>query len=1019
MQITKKAIQKRIATSVIICGLVVLGLYGLWRLPVNYLPDVTYPLIKIHVWWPGATPNEIDRSLADPIEKVLATVDGAESIESSSIEGMYNVMLNFRYGVSIDTAYQDTLAAMARVGRQLPKDIEPPVILKADPTQLPVVQLTVQSDTWDLVKLRSWTENWLEATLTSVAGVAGTEVVGGLQREIRVLLDAEALIKHELTLPAVLAVMKEENIEQFSGRIIRDSKEFIIRTAGEYKSLDDISNIVVSRQGTSKVFLKDIARVEDLHQDVRVITRLDSNPGIKVSVLKQADSNTVEVAKAVKAKIDAISSSLPTGIHLGIVENQAIYVEAAINGVRNAAMESAILVILVIYLFLGSWRQVVVMSLVLPITLAINFGIMKLAGFSLNIFSLGGLVVAIGVVLDNATVVLENITRLQQKKFTAPIQDIAIQASDEVGPAIVAATLSFLALFVPFLIVPSLTTLLFKELILVIAGIVVLSLILAITLTPMLATMLMYNHHDSGKFERYFEYMAHKYECLLIRVLQKPRRIMAIFVLLLCGGITILPFIGSEFLPQMDDGRVMVKVRLPTGTTVAETDRILQQLEDIVIHDPLVDSAFTMSGGKVWGLITSEVAGEGQIDIQLVSRDKRNITTKDYINKLRKKTNKIDVPGGKIMVVQQKVKGIRKIGDADIEIKITGPEIATLFDIAQKVFSRVNVISGLTNTYISLDMTKPEYQVHVDRIRAAELGVSMEAVASTLRSLVSGSVATQFRDEGEYYNVRLMIPEADIRSPDDVRRLPLRTSQGDYIRVCDVATVDQGVGPVEIIRENQSKQVIVRADTTGISVGDAREQILQDVLKLLPVGYDIHIGGQAQMMEEMAFAMLLVLAFSLFFSFIVLAVQFNSLKLPAMVLAAVPFCAVGMVYALFVTGSPVGATVVIGALIVIASTVNEGVLLLTFAEHLRVQKHLHVLQAVVKASAQRLRPRLMIAITIIAGFTPLALNLEEGGDMLQPMAISAIGGVSMGVFVALFMVPCLYVICTKNNVQQN
>ena len=413
MKITQYTIKNRIAASVIVLGLVVLGLYGLWRLPVNFLPNMAYPLIKVYVWWPGATPNEIDRSLADPIERVVATVDGVDSVESSSIEGMYSLMLNFRYGVRIDTAYQDTLAAMARVARQLPKDIDPPVVIKADPSQLPVVQLTVQSDSWDLVKLRSWAENSLEPVLTSVPGVAGTEIVGGLQREIRVKLDADALVKYNLSISSVLAALREDNLDQFSGRITRSNKEFVVRTSGEFKNLEEIRAVVVAHDGMSKVLLSDIASVEDAHQDVRVITRLDGNQSIKVSVLKQADANTVEVANAVNKTISSLESGLPKGVKLGMVENQAIYVESAIDGVRNAAIEAALLVILVVYIFLGSWRQMVAMSLVLPITLAINFGLMQLFGFSLNIFSLGGLVVAIGVVLDNATVVIENITRLQ------------------------------------------------------------------------------------------------------------------------------------------------------------------------------------------------------------------------------------------------------------------------------------------------------------------------------------------------------------------------------------------------------------------------------------------------------------------------------------------------------------------------------------------------------------------------------------------------------------------------------
>lgn len=1018
MYITSYAIRKRIAVAVITCGLLVLGMYGLWRLPVTYLPEVTYPLIKVNIWWSGATPAELDKNIADPVERALSTVDGVETLESSSIEGMYSLFLNFRYGTSIDAAYQDTLAAMARATRQMPKDIDPPVVTKADPTQLPIAQIIVRSDSWDLVKLRTWAENWLDPIVTAVPGVGGTEVLGGFKREIRVLLDADALIKHELSIQGVLDILRAENIEQFGGRIVQGSKEFIARTTGEYESLDDIRNLVIAHLGHSKVLLKDIATVEDTHQDIRLITRIDGAPGLKLSILKQADANTVDVAKKVEARLESIKSSLPQGITLGIVENQATYVEASINGVRSAAIDAAVLVILVIYLFLGSWRQVVLMSLVLPITVAINFGLMQLAGFSLNIFSLGGLVVAIGVVLDNATVVVENITRLRHGKEHANISDIAEQGTNEVGPAIIAATLSFMALFIPFLLVPGLTSLLFKELILVIAGIVILSLAIAVSLVPTLSTILLGSTKPDRfgeKCERFYIRVADRYAWLLENLLRRKIVVLAGFSLILVAGLALVPLIGSEFLPKVDDGRITIKVKMPTGTSVEETDSVLRSLEKFVVKDPLVSSYFTLSGGLIRGQTTTEIAAEGQIDIQLVPRDEREVSTLQYISKLRPQVSKVPIPGGRAMVMQAKMRGIRSTGDAEIEIKIRGQELTVLADLARTALGKITSMGKLTNTYISLDMSRPEYQVRVDRVRAAELGVSVTAVSTSLRTLLNGVVATQFRDQSDYYDIRLMVPEAQVNNPADIAKLPVRSAQGSFVRLGDVAQVVPALGPVEITRENQVKQVIVRADTAGISVGEARKAIADVLQEKLPPGYEITYGGQAQMMAEMVQAFGLILAFALFFSFIVLAVQFNSLKLPSLILASVPFCSIGMVFALFIAGLPLGATVIIGALIVISSTVNEGVLLITFAEELRNTEKLSPTQAIIKAGMLRLRPRLMIAITVVAGLIPLALNIKEGGDMLQPMAVAGIGGLLMGIFVALFMVPCMYVLFTPDS----
>jgi len=1020
MKITRYAVHRNLATSAMVVALVVLGLYALWQLPVDFLPNMTYPLIKVHIWWRGATPEEIEKNIADPVERQMATVDDLDYLESSSIEGMYTLQANFQYSVDVDVAYQDALAAMARVARELPKDIDPPVIIKADPSQLPIVQMTVTSDLWDLVKIRTWTDEWLQDQLLAVPGVAGTEIVGGLKREIRIHLDEEALEKHGLTIAGITKRLREENVEQFGGRVTSGSKEFIARTVGEYRNLEEIRSVVVASHGQAKVLLQDIAEVVDASEDARVITRLDGHPAVKLSVLKQANANTVEVARAVSDRIKELEPVLPAGVKLGMVENQADYVMAAINGVRNAAVEGAVLVILIIFLFLGSWRQVVVLVTALPITLILNFFLMDMAGFSLNIFSLGGLVIAIGILMDNSIVVIENITRWRKERPAESILSITDQATDEIGPAIVAATLSYLALFVPFLLVPGLTSLLFRELILVIAGIVVISLLMAVSVTPMLSAMIIGKKSLEGQtswFERYFERITEEYGRILLWTLQRNWMIVGASTAVLIIGIALLGGLGSEFLPQMDDGRIMAKVKLPAGASVAETDRVLAEIESRIGRDDNIESMFTLSGGKVWGLYTYEIADEGEIDIQLVPRNKRDLSTDEYIEKLRPIVSKVPVPGGKAMVMQMKVKGLRQLGEADIEVKIKGQDMATLDALARQTTSAMNELAHFTNVYMSMDMTKPEYQVKIDRQRAAELGVSVADISETLKSLITGTVATRYRDGDEYYNIRLMIPEVRITSRQDVENLPLNCAQGGYLRIKDVAEVSQAVGPVEIVREDQIKQVIVRGDAVGVSAGQALAELRRAVTSIeLPVGYEFEYGGQAQMMGDMKRNIFAVLAFAIFFSFIVLAVQFNSLKFPALILSSVPVCLVGVVLMMFVTGLPLGGTVIIGILVVMAATVNNGVLLLTFAEDLRRRDHLNSNQAVISAAKIRLRPRVMTTMAVLVGFIPLALALEEGGDILQPMAAGAIGGLLMDILVALFLMPSLYVLFNRGGV---
>lgn len=1019
MKITSISIRRPVATIVIMLTALVLGFYGYTQLPVDFLPEITYPMVKVYVYWRGATPEEINDNIADPVERVMATVDNLDYLESSSIEGLYTLLVNFEYGTNIDVAYQDVVAKMGVATRKLPPDVDPPIMFKADPSQLPVVQLIIQSEGRDLVKLRTWVENVLQDQFLAVKGVAGTEIDGGLKREIRVNLDPERLTAYNLTLDQIIRRLRDENIERLAGRVTEGNREFILRTTAEFQSLDDIRNVVVMNKGQAMVRIKDLATVEDSHQEQRVITRFNGKPAIKLNILKQADANTVQVADAVNELIHQLEKNVPPDIYFNTVENQANYIKGAISGVRDAAISAVLLVILVIYLFLGHWRQVLVMLIALPITILLNFFLMKLGGFSLNIFSLGGLVVAMGVVLDNSIVVIENITRrLTERKPGKSADDVADAATDEVSLAVLASTLTFLALFLPFLLIPGLTSLLFRELILTIAGIVLISLIVALTVTPMLTHFLVIKpakgHKRSNWFDKLIQGMNRAYRWLLIRLLPIRWVILILFIILLVGAVYLFKQVGSEFLPKVDDGRVMIKVIMPTGTSVAHTDSLLKQLETVVKDDPNVEKYFTLSGGKVWGLVTYEIANEGEIDIELVPKSKRHLSTEEYVEKIRPKVMKYMQPGAKLVVAQQKMKGIRKTGESDVEIKVRGTELERLNEIAQLVASRMNKIDGLTNVRVGTQITKPEYQIQVDRLRLADIGLSTQAVASATRNLVDGAVATQFREAGEYYDIRVLVPEQKIRSRQDIENLYLDAPGNFKVPLRTIAQVKPRLGPVEIVREDQIKQIVVSSDVVpGTNVGQMAQAVRTALADIsLPEGYLFDFGGQVYLMQESQKVMLQVILFALFFAYVILAIQFNSFRQPLMILLGVPFAFVGVTAALLISGFPAGATVLIGVVIMTGGIATQGVVMVSFINEYR-QKGLSLKEAIIEAAPLRLRPILMTQATTILGILPLALNWGEGGDMLQPMAIAVIGGLFFSLFVTLLLLPNLYYIFEK------
>jgi multidrug efflux pump subunit AcrB len=980
-------------------------------------------MIKVHLWWKGATPAEIDRNIADPLERQMASVDNVDYLESSITEGTYTLLLNFDYDADVDVAYQDALAAMSRANRSLPVDMDAPLIMKADPSQLPVIQLVINSEQWDLVQIRDWAKNWLQDRLLSVRGVAGAEIIGGLEREIRILLDQGALEKYGLTLTEVQNSLKAENVEQFAGRVTVGRTEIIARTTAEVKKPEELQDIIVKQETGQRVFLKDIATIEDGSEEARVITRFNGEPCVKLSILKQSAANTVEVASGIAEQLKILHDALPPEVEIELVENQATYIESAINGVFSSAWQAVILLIIVVFLFLGSMSHVLLMIFLLFFVLICNFGLMQLSGFSLNIFSLGGLVISLGVLLDNSIVVVENISRHLQSKPTRSISETIVEGCQEVGMAIVAASASFLSLFTSFLLVPGLSTLLFRELILVIAGIVIISLVAAISITPFLCQLFFADGRETGRkqstFEHYFARLTEKYGNLLSAVVIKHKKKTCAFFIL---G-TIFSFwgaggVGTEFLPSVDDGRIMIKLRTATGTAIAETERLLLEIERAIDPDshPEIESVFSMAGGRIFGIVTYEIANEGELNIQLVPREKRKINTLDFITKIRNIVSKVPIPGGMAMVSQMKLRGIRSLGNSDIDIAVNGVQLETIFAKAAEIATIARTLPELTNVRLASDMSKPEFSITPDRQKAMEYGLRSGQISESLRTLIGGGIATRYREEGFYYNIRTLIPEKDLNSIYSVEEIPLISANGNILRIKDVAIVEQKTGPVEIVRENQTKQVIVNTDTaSGVSLGEAINSLNKALENIeLPAGYTITLGGKAREMAKMTDVLFKVLLFSIFFAFVILVVQFNNFKLPALIMSCIPIGLSGVLLTLNLSGLALGATVIIGLLVVVATNINDGVLLLVFANELKETEKLSAEVAVVRAACLRLKPRVMTTLTTLAGLFPLTLGIADGGDMLQPMAVGASGGLIFTLFVSLFMMPALYAIVYKN-----
>lgn len=1019
MNLSIQSIKRPAGTIMLMIVIMVVGIAGFLSLPTNMLPDITYPMVKVYVYWPGASPEQLENEVATVIERKMATVDNLDYLESTCEEGVYTLLVNFDFSVDRDVAYQDVLAKMGLIAKELPKDILEPVIFKADPSQLPVVEILVSSDNMSLTQLRTWVENEFQEEFASVKGSAGTALSGGKLREIRIHIDQTKMQGYDITFQDIANRLQEENIDLVGGRFVTDTRDYTIRTYGEFQTLTEIENLIVKKSDNGQILLKDLALVEDHNELQRIKTKYNGNEGVRISIFKQVEANAVIVSDLIAQRMAELKQELPPTTKIDIIYDQAEYVRLATNGVRDAMLLAALLVTLVTAFFLSDWRRVLSLILSLPVTLIGTFFLMQLLGFSINIFTLGGLVVAMTVVLDNSVVMLENITRIQETEPNDP--NPVSKGAVQIGGAIISATVTFLALFVPFLLVSGLTSLLFRELVITVATIILLSMIVSLTVTPAMMSLLYKNKKTSKKHsliarisDKFIEILIKIYNPILHWSLKLKWIVLLIFLLLLIPGYYYLQKTGSEFLPKADDGLITVKVIMPTGTSMDETEKVLNKIENVVDKQDYIHGYASLSGGKVWGLVTTEKSFEGELNIQLVPSSERPMNTDEFVDSLRLIIMKsVKAPGAVIKVFHAKMKGIRQTGNFDIEIEILAPrneELTDIFKQANTIRNKVKHLDYLTGLDVSLQITKPEYQIKVDRQRAYDLGISYEDVAITIKKLVGGTVPTRYKEGAYYYPIRIVTDEKEITSSEDLENIFLYTSTGAKIPLRTIANVEKVTGPVQIDRKDQDRVIKVTANVSGKTVGDATadiKKVLSDYN--LPKGYKINYGGQSQMLSENMSQMLIILLLALFLGYAVLVLYFESFLKPLIIIIRIPLSLAGISFAMYITNTPFSVTALIGVIMLTGIEINNGVLLITFIDELRSQGR-GIVEAIKEAALVRLRPILITDICGLIGLVPIAFSMSEGTEMLKPMAIVLIGGLFFGILLVFIFVPIMYLI---------
>ena len=1020
------AIGRPVGTLAIASVVFALGLFFVERLPIDLLPHIERPHIRATVNYPGTAPEVMEEQVTRVLERNLAATEGLTRITSRASEGRTNVNLIFDHGTNLDVALQDASRYLELARTQLPPDIEPPRLYKFDPSQDPVWQAGFSSHARSEVEVRDWVEHQLAPQLLALAGVSGVEAAGGMVREMEVVVDQDRLESYGLSLSDIAGALEAENVDIAAGWLTSETFDVMAKTDGLFDSVADIEAVLIPLPGDGErhVRLGELARVRDGHREQRLFARLNGVAASQVSVFKLPEANTVQVVDDVQATLDRLERSgfIPDDIEYQAIGDPALFIRGAISSVGTAAVLGGALAMIVVLLFLGSLRKSAAIGLSIPIALMATFALIGAGGLTLNIISLGGLALGVGLLLDNAIVMLENIDRHREELGESP-DEAARAGAREVSSAITAGTLTNLAAVTPFLLITGMAAMVFRELILTISFSILATLAAALTVIPTLAALLARVRFESGLartpplrlFQAAIAILVRGYRWLLPGVLRWRWVVLALAVISLVVSLRLAGDLGEEFLPQVDDGGVSVRMVLPPGTTPSGTDAAARQIESVIDEMPHVESVFTLVGGHLGGGIVNERPGTSNLRVQLIPASERpDMTAGAWVAEAQARLDALDLPGARISARPPSIRGLQfTVSGNDLSLGVVGEDLGAMRQLARDLSATLEGIPGLEGVEVGREDQSPLLRIRVDRERAAALGLRSGDVGRAIRDAVDGSVPTRFTTRNTEYDVRVRAPREARADAEALGALMLFRDSDAPIRLRDVASFELGEGPAHIERENQSRVVRVNGDinTEVADVGEVMSQVEARLSELdLPDDMTLIMGGQWETIRETEREMTTAIALALFLVFVVLAVQYERISNPIVILAAAPMSLIGVATILKLTQTPLSAPVLIGVVLLIGVVVNNAILLVEYIELGRRRERLSIRDAIAWAGAARLRPILMTTSTTALGMTPLALGLGEGSEIMRPLALTVIGGLLSAMVLTLFVVPCLYLI---------
>jgi HAE1 family hydrophobic/amphiphilic exporter-1 len=1007
LKLVEIATRRHVAISMAAVTLVLFGLISLKDLQVNLLPELSYPTLTVRTEYQGSAPEEVETLLTRPVEEAVGVVKNVLAVKSVSRAGQSDVILEFAWGTNMDRAGLEVREKLELL--QLPLEVTRPLLLRFNPATDPIMRygLFIESsgdgtDETALKVLRRYADEEIKKYLEPVEGVAAVKISGGLEDEIQIEIDQRKMAQLNLSLDSLVARLAAENINFSAGRLEEGAQRYLVRTINQFSSIDEIASLIIAPGEARPIYLRDIAKVSAGYNEREAIIRMNGREAVEIAIYKEGDANTVHVAKGVAERVEKQLEKFPAGMLMEKVDDQSIFIDRAIKEVINAALLGGLLAVLVIFLFLRNWWFTFTIGLSIPVSIIATFFLMGQSDISLNIMSLGGIALAAGLLVDNAIVVLENISRHRQAGES--LVSSAVKGASEVGGAVMASTLTTIAVFLPLAFVDGMAGQLFRDQALTVTFALIISLFVAMTIIPMMASLKGHNEKllPAGENKQVHWFQV-RYEKLLAWALDQRALTLGIAAIMLILSATLLRNIGTELVPQLEQGQFNVTLEASPGTPLDATDNIQASFQKIASENQHVELVYGVagSGNRIDANPTESGENIARMLISLDS-DADKSAQGDLIEDLR--TNAKKIAGLEATFSSPELLSF----DKPLEIEIQGYDLNSLRSVSDEILKRLRNSDRFADVESSLERGHPEIQIYFDQERAASLGLTVKQVSDQVVGKIRGRVATRYSWRDRKIDVLVRVAEEERQSIDSVRNLIINPESDHPVPLSAVAKILVAEGPAEIRRSDQERVALIRANLAhgdlGSAVADA-ENLLDNLS--MPYGLSMKITGQSEEMDASFKSLLFALALAVFLVYLVMASQFESLVHPFVILFSIPLAAVGVALALWLTDTRLSVIVFIGLIMLAGIVVNNAIVLVDLINQLR-SRGLDRMTAIKEAAHLRLRPIMMTTLTTILGLAPMAFGLGEGSEMRTPMAITVIGGLTTSTLLTLLVVPVMY-----------